>query len=150
MGGGRLELKRQSGGRKGGKLQLAALDAEKLRIAGHQVQAVEGLGLEVAVIGPEQRRGKAQLAIEDIALQPDFVIRIPFGVDFEIVEVWKASKVAPSRLEPPRHAGIEVEILLKAVARTIAVSGKSVRDSVDLGGSCILNKKHHLKSKKKT
>src|SRR3546814_6876910 len=73
MGVGRLELKRQPVGRKGGKLQFAALDAEKLRIAGHQVQAVEGLGLEVAVIGPEQRRGKAQLAIEDIALQPDFV-----------------------------------------------------------------------------
>src|SRR3546814_18972392 len=94
MGVGRRELKRQPVGRKGGKLQFAALDAEKLRIAGHQVQAVEGLGLEVAVIGPEQRRGKAQLAIEDIALQPDFVIRIPFGVEFEIVEVWKIGRAS--------------------------------------------------------
>src|SRR3546814_1221338 len=48
---------------------------------------------------------------------PDFVIRIPFGVEFEIVEVWKARQVEPARLEPPRHAGIEVEILLQAVAR---------------------------------
>src|SRR3546814_11525619 len=117
MGVGRLELKRQPVGRKGGKLQFAALDAEKLRIAGHQVQAVEGLGLEVAVIGPEQRRGKAQLAIEDIALQPDFVIRIPFGVEFEIVEVWKARKVEPARIEHPRHAGFEVEKIGRASCR---------------------------------